>query len=251
MSEINTKTEVLKLKDISINYDGKRIPIKESERKKGQYPYYGASGIIDYIDDYLFDGEYLLIAEDGENLKSRKTPIAFIAKGKFWVNNHAHIITGNHKVLTKYLNYYFQILDISPYLTGAVMPKLTQTNLNNIEVSVPSLDKQKKIVNYLSSIDDKIELNRQINKTLEAMAQAIFKSWFIDFDPVKAKIKALKTGKDPLRAAMEAISGKTDAQLDLLPRDQYDKLAHTASLFPDKLVPSPSAISRTGGRSHA
>jgi len=89
------------LGEITVNHDGKRRPVKESERKKGPFPYYGASGIVDYVDGYLFEGCHLLIAEDGENLRTRQTPIAFIADGKFWVNNHAHIVTGNGEVTTE------------------------------------------------------------------------------------------------------------------------------------------------------
>ena len=94
------------------------------------------------------------------------------------------------------------------------------------------------ITNILSGLDDKIDLNRRINQTLEAMAQAIFKSWFVDFDPVKAKIAAIEQGEDPLRAAMRAISGKTDAELDQMPREHYDQLATTAALFPGAMEES-------------
>ena len=186
----------------------------------------------------LFDGSYLLIAEDGENLRTRQTPIAFMAHGKFWVNNHAHIVTGTDEVSTEYLHYFLQVADIQPYLTGAVMPKLTQGNLNRIPVRYPLPGHQREIVKVLKALDEKIELNRRINQTLEAMAQAIFKSWFVDFDPVKAKIAAKAEGRDPLRAAMTAISGKPDAELDTLPPDQFATLAATAALFPDEMEDS-------------
>ena len=116
--------------------NAKRKPLnsKERETRKGAYPYYGASDIVDYIDDYIFDGRYLLISEDGENLKTRKTPIAFFAEGKFWVNNHAHIIAGNDDETLDYLKYYFSQLNISGYLTGAVQPKLSKGVLEKIEI---------------------------------------------------------------------------------------------------------------------
>jgi type I restriction enzyme S subunit len=220
---------------LTINHDGKRRPVKESERKKGPYAYYGASGIVDYVDGYLFEGCHLLIAEDGENLRTRQTPIAFMADGKFWVNNHAHIVTGNGEVTTEYLHYFLQHADIQSYLTGAVMPKLTQGNLNRIPVRYPDPCYQQSIVRVLQGLDNKIDLNRRINHTLEAMAQAIFKSWFVDFDPVKAKIVAKQEGRDPLRAAMSAISGKADAELDTLLPEQYKQLGITAALFPDEM----------------
>lgn len=90
-----------------------RVPVKESDRRPGPYPYYGASGIVDYVDGYLFDGEYLLVAEDGENLRTRKTPVAFLATGKFWVNNHAHVIRGNGFADTRFLMYVLSAADIS------------------------------------------------------------------------------------------------------------------------------------------
>ena len=226
------------LGEVTVNHDGKRRPVKESERKKGPFPYYGASGIVDYVDGYLFEGRYLLIAEDGENLRTRQTPIAFMADGKFWVNNHAHIVTGNGEVTTEYLHYFLQDADIQSYLTGAVMPKLTQGNLNRIPVRYPDPDSQRSIVQVLGSLDAKIDLNRRINQTLEAMAQAIFQSWFVDFDPVKAKIAAKAEGRDPLRAAMSAISGKADAELEALPLEQYEQLAATAALFPNAMEAS-------------
>lgn len=172
------------LAEISVNFDTQRKPVKEAERIAGQYPYYGASGIVDYVDGYLFDGEYLLVAEDGENLRTRNTPIAFRATGKFWVNNHAHILQGNDEASTRYLNYALLAADITPYLTGAVMPKLTQGNLNKIELPCPPPEMQDEIVGVLGTLDDRIANLRQTNTTLQAIAAALFKSWFVDFDGV-------------------------------------------------------------------
>lgn len=176
-----------RVEELSINFDGRRRPVKGSERRAGPYPYYGASGVVDYVDDYLFDGEYLLVAEDGENLRTRQTPIAFMAKGKFWVNNHAHIITGNERADTRFLMYALRYVDIDAYLTGAVMPKLTQGNLNRIEVLHPNLGEQRAIASVLGTLDDKIEQNRRTAQALEKLARAIFRAWFVDFEPVKAK----------------------------------------------------------------
>lgn len=177
------------LGDLTVNYDGKRKPVKESDRRPGPYPYYGASGIVDYVDGYIFDGDYLLIAEDGENLRTRQTPIAFMARGKSWVNNHAHIVTGNGKADTRFLMYAIAGTDISGYLTGAVMPKLTQGNLNKIELDCPPLTEQRAIARILGTLDNKIELNRRANETLESMSRTLFKAWFVDFEPVRAKLE--------------------------------------------------------------
>ena len=174
------------LEELTENFDGKRVPVKEAQRKAGQYPYYGASGVVDHVDKYIFDGEYLLIAEDGENLRTQKTPIAFLARGKFWVNNHAHIVTGNAQADTRFLMYALNNADINGFLTGSTMPKLTQGNMNRIPILAPPLPEQRAIASVLGSLDDKIELNRRMNETLEALAQSLFKSWFVDFDAVRA-----------------------------------------------------------------
>lgn len=170
------------LGELTDNLDSVRVPVKESERKKGQYPYYGASGVIDMVDGYLFNGEYLLVAEDGENLRSRKTPIAFMAKGKFWVNNHAHIVQGNSKSDTRFLMYALHSTDISGYLTGSTIPKLTQDNLNRIPIYAPTLPEQRAIVGILGALDDKIEVNRRMNATLEGMARAVFREMTSDVE---------------------------------------------------------------------
>lgn len=184
----------------------------------GPYPYYGASGIVDHVDGHIFDGEYVLVAEDGENLRTRNTPIAFRATGKFWVNNHAHILQGNEKARTRYLEYALLATDISGYLTGAVMPKLTQSNLNKISLPCPPLEMQDEIVGVLGAMDDRIGSLRQINTTLEAIAQALFKSWFVDFDPVRAKAEGREPeGMDAATAALFP-SEFEDSELGPIPK---------------------------------
>lgn len=116
--------------------------------------------------------------------------------------------------------------------------RVSWQSLSEFTFSFPPPKERKKVGRILRTLDDKISLNRNTNKTLEAMAQAIFKSWFVDFDPVKAKIAAKAEGRDPLRAAMTAINGKPDAELDTLPPDQFASLAATAALFPDELEDS-------------
>ena len=172
-----------KLGDIAEILNHVRVPLSAMERAKmqGKFPYYGASGIIDYVDDYLFDGEYVLISEDGENLKSRKTPIAFKASGKFWVNNHAHIVQGKKPFLNDLIVYYFKKLDLNEYITGAVQPKLNKANLLEIPFYLPkSEEEQKAIAEILSSLDDKIDLLHRQNQTLESLAQTLFRQWFIE-----------------------------------------------------------------------
>lgn len=171
-----------KLGDIAEILDFKRKPLSSMERsgRKGSYPYYGASGIIDNIDDYIFEGEHVLISEDGENLRTRQTPIAFLANGKFWVNNHAHIVKSDY-VHNRLICYYFAQLDLNPYITGAVQPKLSQESLNKIPIYLPiSIDERNRIVGVLSSLDDKIDLLHRENATLEALAETLFRHYFIE-----------------------------------------------------------------------
>ena len=177
--------ETYKLSDLCEILDSKRKPLSALQRakKQGIYPYYGAQGIIDHLDDYLLDGEYLLVAEDGANLETRNQPIANIAKGKIWVNNHAHVLGSNGKCSLNLLGFILNNMNISPYVTGCAQPKLNQENLRNIEIELPShIDS---IASILSSLDRKIELNNKINADLEEMAQTIFKNWFVDFEPFK------------------------------------------------------------------
>ena len=135
------------------NLDSKRIPITSHLRKKGIYPYYGASGIVDYVADYIFDDDLLLISEDGANLLARSTPIAFSVSGKIWVNNHAHIFKFTNMCTQKYVEYYFASINVSEYVTGAAQPKLAQKMLNRIPISIPdNIKEQKAIVSQLDKI---------------------------------------------------------------------------------------------------
>jgi type I restriction enzyme S subunit len=239
-----TEWKEVKFGEVTTNFDSMRKPVKGSNRAAGIYPYYGASGIVDYVDNYIFDGEYLLVAEDGENLKTRKTPIAFMASGKFWVNNHAHIVQGNDKAITRYLAYSLSKEDISGYITGSTIPKLSQRSLNEITFLLPPLETQKSIVGVLSSLDNKIELNRQMNTTLEATARALFKSWFVDFDPVRAKMGG--RAPDGLSADIAALfpDALVDSSLGEIPKgweiDKFSRIANQTkttvnpSLFPEE-----------------
>jgi type I restriction enzyme S subunit len=121
--------------DATNNFDGKRVPLSKDVRskRKGKYRYYGATEIVDYIDDYLFDGKYLLIGEDGANLVSKSRDLAFIVNGQFWVNNHAHVLQTKDNLILEYLHYYFNSLNLAQFVTGTAQPKLNQGNLNKIQ----------------------------------------------------------------------------------------------------------------------
>jgi type I restriction enzyme S subunit len=133
-----------------------RIPISASERegKQGEYPYYGASGIIDYVQDYIFDEDLILIAEDGANLLSKSTPLAFVATGKYWVNNHAHIL----EPLFPGFKYWAELLsaaDYTVYISGSAQPKLTRDRLASVRVPVPPADERSAIITFIESESEK------------------------------------------------------------------------------------------------
>jgi type I restriction enzyme S subunit len=167
------------------NFDGKRVPLKSSDRAKrrGPYSYYGASGVIDQVDDYLFDGEHLLISEDGANLLARAKPIAFRASGKFWVNNHAHVVHGRDGILDSYLEIVINGLDLQMYTTGSAQPKLTQVALNRLPVPVPSTAEQHEIANRVaelmrlaSHLDQRIQAaDHKIERTSQAYLAKAFR----------------------------------------------------------------------------
>ncbi len=166
------------------NHDGRRIPLKLEDRneRKGKFPYYGASGIIDYIDDYLYDGEFLLIAEDGANLVARSTPIAFKAAGKFWVNNHAHVVQPKDGILLDYLIHWFAQVDISRYVTGAAQPKFSQAKLNELPVPVPTTEEQTAIVSSLNARCESVDALRSAiqgqMKEIDAMPATLLRAAF-------------------------------------------------------------------------
>jgi type I restriction enzyme S subunit len=138
--------------------DGKRRPVKDSERAKmqGEFPYYGASGIVDYVNNYLFDEDLILLGEDGENILSRNCRLAFRVSGKIWVNNHAHVLRPKKGFDIGYLVEYLESLDYKQYNTGTAQPKLNKQVCSNILVILPPLAEQKAIAQSLSDVDNLI-----------------------------------------------------------------------------------------------
>ncbi len=143
----------LTLDKISENCDRQRKPVTKGKRETGKYPYYGASGIVDYVSDYIFEGDYLLVSEDGANLLARTTPIAFSISGKNWVNNHAHVLKFDTYELRRYVEIYLNSIDLGKFISGGAQPKLNQENLNKIVIPVPEEEKIKDIVNILDRFD--------------------------------------------------------------------------------------------------
>ena len=176
---------VVSLGDVIQLEDSKRQPLSSRERdsRKGSYPYYGAQGIVDYLDDYTYEGDYLLVAEDGENLRSRKQPIANAAQGRFRVNNHAHVIAATKRCNLTYLRHLLNSMDITAYVTGSTQPKLSQTSLLNMKIELPEIDKQDAIAAFLHCFDAKSSTNAKLNGYLEELVVAAFSR---RFDAIKS-----------------------------------------------------------------
>jgi type I restriction enzyme S subunit len=148
--------------EIMISRDGERIPVSRDERNGREkiYDYYGASGVIDKIDSYLFDKPLLLVGEDGANLINRSTPIAFIARGKYWVNNHAHVLDGITEDFLRFIELHINAIDLRPYVTGTAQPKMNQAKMNSIPIALPPLAEQHRIVakvDELMALCDRME----------------------------------------------------------------------------------------------
>ena len=220
MQEIKKWWKKVKLWDIIEIFDNKRIPLSTIQRskKQGNYPYYWASWIIDYIDDFIFDWRYLLISEDWANLTERKTSIAFFAEWKFWVNNHSHIILWKPNIAdSDFIMYWFSWNNIWWYITWAAQPKLSQSSLSRIEILLPPLPTQQKIASILSKYDDLIENNNKRIKILEETAQSIYEEWFVKYNfPWSENIKMVDSGNDDFGMIPEGWEIKKVEEISLI-----------------------------------
>ena len=173
--EFEGEWEKKKLEECVDFLDGLRKPIKSEDRKseQGLYPYYGASGIIDYIDDFIFDGEYILLSEDGANIIDRNYRVAFIAKGKIWVNNHAHVLQPYDGFDINFLSETLERLNYAVYNTGTTMPKLNQEVCRNINLKIPATKEQNKIGNLLSLLNERIATQNKIIDKLQSLIKGI------------------------------------------------------------------------------
>jgi len=171
--------EQRKLGDIVDFLDGQRKPLKESDRIKGKYPYYGASGIIDYINDYLFDENLVLLSEDGANIIDRNYPVCFIATGKYWVNNHAHVLKAKAGVIDKFICESLERLDYTKFNTGTAQPKLNQDICQKIVITIPNEDEQKCISEFLNRINNIITLHQRKLDKLKNLKQAYLNEMFV------------------------------------------------------------------------
>ena len=155
-------------------FDEKRIPIDSEKRVQGRYPYYGATGVIDYVDNYIFDGEYILLAEDGANIITRNSPVAYITEGKFWLNNHAHIMKmklGSNLFLLQLL----ERQNYEKFNSGTAQPKLNGQIVKNMIFNFPSYKEQNKIGNFFKLIDEAIALHQRNFALLKRLKEAYLK----------------------------------------------------------------------------
>ena len=171
----------VKLGDVCDILDSKRIPISEEKRIKGEYPYYGANGIQGYINDYIFDEELVLLAEDGGNFGSKTKPIAYKISGKTWVNNHAHVLKAKDEIIsTDFLLYSLMFYDVTKLITGTTRKKLTRAGMEKITLSIPTLSIQNKITDYLQKIESFISFRKHQLNSLKELNKSLFTMMFGD-----------------------------------------------------------------------
>ena len=189
--------------------DSRRIPITASNRKEGPYPYYGANGIQDYVDDYIFDDELVLLAEDGGNFGSKERPIAYRVSGKCWVNNHAHVLKPKDGMNVDYLCYSLMFYDTEKLVNGATRQKLTQAMMRKILIPKRSISEQKKIVDTLNTIQNSIAKQTKRIKLLDNLIKARFVEMFGDVYKTSKypkqkwnNIVTIKNGKDYKKVAV-------------------------------------------------
>ncbi|TQR47862.1 hypothetical protein DJ027_25815 [Bacillus cereus] len=169
----NNQWQIRCLEEVVDILDGMRKPIKKEDRVTGEIPYYGATGIIDWVKDYIFDEPLILVGEDGENLRSRVLPMAFKIQGKAWVNNHAHVLRPYKNVDIDYLTYYLDSISYEDYITGSAQPKLNQKQLRKVKVLLPHLREQQKVASILSSVDEAIEKTTAIIEQTEEVKKGL------------------------------------------------------------------------------
>ena len=162
--------------NIMINKDSERIPLSVAQRQqlKKTYDYYGASGVIDKVDKYLFDKDLLLIGEDGANLINRSTPIAFIAKGKYWVNNHAHVLDVCSGMALSYVALFINAISLVDYVTGTAQPKMNQEKMNSILLAIPPVKEQHRILEKMSTVDAFVDKYASLQTKMDSLDNYVY-----------------------------------------------------------------------------
>jgi len=175
LGRIPREWKVGSLSSLAISHDNRRVPLKQADRDKrhGIYPYYGASGIIDWIDDYLFDGDFVLLGEDGENVVSRELPLAFRTSGRFWVNNHAHVFEPLPEVNICFLTELLEFTQYKKIIIGSAQPKITQDGLKRLLFRIPEIDEQAMIAEKLENHDTCIRTEEQYRDKLKLQKKGL------------------------------------------------------------------------------
>ena len=163
---------------VAENLDSQRVPITSGDRKAGNIPYYGASGIVDYVEGFIFDEELLCVSEDGANLVARTYPIAFPISGKTWVNNHAHVLRFDNPYTQKFIELYLNSIKIDDFITGMAQPKLNRAMLDRIPIPFPDISEQQHIASCLSSLDDLINAQTQKLEALKTHKRGLMQQLF-------------------------------------------------------------------------
>ena len=203
--------EWCRFQTITINRDAERKPISSSNRTNIEktYDYYGASGIIDKIDKYIFSEKLLLIGEDGANLITRSKPIAFFAEGQYWVNNHAHCIDSTKKEYLDYLCIYINAIDLNKYITGSAQPKMTQNNMNSIIIPLPPLKEQNRIIFKINILFQLVETIEKDKTDLKSTIQ-LAKSKILDL-AIRGKLVPQDPNDEPASVLLERIRAEKEA----------------------------------------
>lgn len=168
-----------KLGEVANIHDTLRKPVTKKDRRAGVYPYYGATGIQDYVDNYIFDGRYVLVGEDGAKWGANERS-AYIIEGKSWVNNHAHVLSFTSDMCDSFVAYYLNYKDLDSFISGAIVRKLTQKSLISIPLPIPSLEEQQAIVRELDGINRLIDLQEEQLREYDRLAQSLFYTTFGD-----------------------------------------------------------------------
>ncbi|GAA9604508.1 hypothetical protein HpHA70_11430 [Helicobacter pylori] len=196
--------EFRKLGEVCEILDNRRIPIAKNKRNPGIYPYYGANGIQDYIDSYIFDGDFVLVGEDGSVINKDNTPVVNWASGKIWVNNHAHVLQTKNELKLKFLYFYLQTIDVS-YCVAGTPPKINQENLKKITIPIPPLEIQQEIVKILDAFT---ELNTELKARKKQYEY--YQNMLLDFNDINQNHKdaKIKTYPKCLKSLLQTLAPK-------------------------------------------
>ena len=212
--------EWCRLGDLLINRDGERKPLSSSVRSKQikKYDYYGATGVIDKVDNYIFDEKLLLVGEDGANLLSKVKPNAFFAEGKYWVNNHAHILDATNKNLLDYVIIVINTISLDNYITGTAQPKLSQENLNKIPIPLPPLAEQYRILQKVEQLLTIVDAIEQLQEQLKALVKQT-KNQVLNY-AIAGKLTRQDPNDEPAEELLKRIGKTTTTAADT----PYEKL---------------------------